>query len=152
MGQIWNCTGHGGAVVTYSPSTSEVCRSIRPYVGKLLVAYQWLAAYGTEPCPTVCAGCLCPKNTPHDMTYTVLKVTFKKTQIIGNCKIVLTGDHPPSLYLLGLLQVCMELLHVGVEKCFFLFHILYLFIFTLHWRCLFHKFFTLIFFFIFFKY
>ena len=35
--------GHGGAVVTHSPPTSEVGGSHPgPYVGKLVVAYQWL--------------------------------------------------------------------------------------------------------------
>ena len=37
-------------VVTHSPPTSEVGSSIlRPYVGKLVIAYQWLAVYSTEP-------------------------------------------------------------------------------------------------------
>ena len=50
ISQIWNCMGHGGAVVTHSPPTPEVCRSNpRPYVGKLVVADHWSAAYGTEP-------------------------------------------------------------------------------------------------------
>ena len=149
MGQIWNCRGHGGVVVIHSPSTPKVCHSIRPYVGKLVVAYQWLVAYGTEPCTTVCAGYLCPQKhlSWYDLRYTVLKVTLKKPQIIGNYKIVLTADHPPSLCLQGLLQVCMELLHAGGEKSFLWFHIICLFIFTFHLCCLFHKFFTLIFFF-----
>ena len=42
--------GHSGAVVTHLPSTSEICGSNPgPYVGNLVVAYQWLALYGTEP-------------------------------------------------------------------------------------------------------
>ena len=41
--------GHGGAVVTHSPPTSEVCSSNpRPYVGKLVVAYRMSAIYSTE--------------------------------------------------------------------------------------------------------
>ena len=41
---------YSGAVVAHSPPTSEVCGSNpRPYVGKLLVAFQWLAVYSTEP-------------------------------------------------------------------------------------------------------
>ena len=51
--------GHSDAVVTHSPPTSEVSGSNpRPYVGKLAVAYQWLAVYSTEPSPTVCNGFL----------------------------------------------------------------------------------------------
>ena len=42
--------GHGGAVVTHSPPTSEVGDSNpEPYVAKLVVVYQWLAVYSTEP-------------------------------------------------------------------------------------------------------
>ena len=42
--------GYGGAVVTYSPLTTEVCSSNPgPYVGKLVVAYRWSAVYNTEP-------------------------------------------------------------------------------------------------------
>ena len=41
--------GHGGAVVTHSPPTSEVSGSNpEPYVGKLVVSYQWSAVYSTE--------------------------------------------------------------------------------------------------------
>ena len=40
----------GGAVVTHSPLTSEVCCSKPgPYVEKLVVAYRWSAVYLTEP-------------------------------------------------------------------------------------------------------
>ena len=40
----------GGAVVTHSPSTSEVSSSNPgPYVVKLVVAYRWWAVYSTEP-------------------------------------------------------------------------------------------------------
>ena len=40
----------GGAVVTHLPPTYEVCHS-NPgsYVGKFIVAYQWLTVYSTEP-------------------------------------------------------------------------------------------------------
>ena len=42
--------GHGGSVVTHSPPTSEVGGSNPgPYMGKLVVAYRWLAVYSTEP-------------------------------------------------------------------------------------------------------
>ena len=51
--------GHGGAVVTYSPPTTEVGGSNpEPYVGKMVVSYSWMAAH---------------KTTRGDMTYTVLK-------------------------------------------------------------------------------
>ena len=41
--------GHGGAVVTYLPPTSEVDGSYPgPYVGKLVVAYRWSPVYSTE--------------------------------------------------------------------------------------------------------
>ena len=39
-----------GTVVTHWPPTSEVCGSnTGPYVGKFVVAYQWLAGHSTEP-------------------------------------------------------------------------------------------------------
>ena len=43
-----NLRGH---VVTLSPPTSEAgVRSLaRPQVGKLVVAFRWLAVYSTEP-------------------------------------------------------------------------------------------------------
>ena len=42
--------GQGGTLVTHSPPTSEVGGSNPgPYVGKLVVAYRWLAVYSTEP-------------------------------------------------------------------------------------------------------
>ena len=42
--------GHGDAVVTHSPPTSEVGGSNpESYVGKLVVAYQWSAVYSREP-------------------------------------------------------------------------------------------------------
>ena len=42
--------GHGGAVVIHSPPTFEVCCSNPgPYVGMLVVVYQWSAVYSTEP-------------------------------------------------------------------------------------------------------
>ena len=42
--------GHGGAVVTNLPATSEVGSSNpSPYVGKLVAAYRWSAVYCTEP-------------------------------------------------------------------------------------------------------
>ena len=45
-----NTAGHGGAVVTHSPPTSEVGSSnSEPCVEKLVVAYQWSAVYSTEP-------------------------------------------------------------------------------------------------------
>ena len=41
---------HGGTVLTHSPPTSEVGGSNPgPYVGKLVIAYQWSALYRTEP-------------------------------------------------------------------------------------------------------
>ena len=41
---------HSGAVVTHSPPASEVSWSNpRPYVGKLVVSYQWSAVYSREP-------------------------------------------------------------------------------------------------------
>ena len=57
--------GHGRAVVTYLPPTSEVGGSNPgPYVGKLVVAYRWSAVYSTEPRPTICTCFLCPQNYP----------------------------------------------------------------------------------------
>ena len=54
-----------GTVVTHSPPTSEIGGSnLGPYVGNLVVAYQWSAVYSTEPSPTVCTGFLCPQNYP----------------------------------------------------------------------------------------
>ena len=45
-----NGRGHGGPVVTHSPANSEVGGSNPgPYVGKLVVAYQWWAVYSSEP-------------------------------------------------------------------------------------------------------
>ena len=42
--------GHGGAVVIPLPPTSEVGGSNPgPYVGKLVVTYQWLAVNNAEP-------------------------------------------------------------------------------------------------------
>ena len=42
--------GHGGAVVTHSPPTSEAGGSNpEPRVGKLVVSSRWLAVYSTEP-------------------------------------------------------------------------------------------------------
>ena len=42
--------GHGGAVVTHSPPTSEVGGSNPgPYGGKMVVTCRWLAVYSTEP-------------------------------------------------------------------------------------------------------
>ena len=47
---IYNKRGHGGAVVTHSPPTSEVGGSNPElYVGKMVVSYQWSAVYSTEP-------------------------------------------------------------------------------------------------------
>ena len=38
--------GYGGAVVTHSPPTSEVCCSnLEPYVGKMVVPCRWPAVY-----------------------------------------------------------------------------------------------------------
>ena len=46
----WDLRGHGGAVVTHSPPTSEVCGlNSGPYVGKLVIAYLWLEIYNIEP-------------------------------------------------------------------------------------------------------
>ena len=58
------CTrGHGVAVVTRSPPTSEISGSnAGPCVGKLVVSYRWSAVYSTEPWPTVCTSFLCPQN------------------------------------------------------------------------------------------
>ena len=45
---VMDVGGHGGALVTHSPPTSEVGGSnTEPYVGKLIVAYQWLVVYST---------------------------------------------------------------------------------------------------------
>ena len=42
--------GHGRAVVTHLPPTSEVSGSNpRPYLGKWVVAYRLSAVYNTEP-------------------------------------------------------------------------------------------------------
>ena len=42
--------GHNGAVVTHSPLTSDfVGSNPGPYVGKLVIAYQWSAVCSTEP-------------------------------------------------------------------------------------------------------
>ena len=51
----------GGAVITHSPPTSEVCSSnlIKTYVGKLAAGNWWSAVYSTEPSPTVHIGFLC---------------------------------------------------------------------------------------------
>ena len=52
-------------MVTHSSPTSEAdCSNRGPYVGKLVVAYQWPTVYSTEPWPTVCTGFLCPQNYP----------------------------------------------------------------------------------------
>ena len=58
--------GPWGRVVTLSPPTSEarVRFPTQPQVGKLVVAYRWLAVYSTEPLGTVCTGFLCPYNYP----------------------------------------------------------------------------------------
>ena len=49
-GYNFNRGGHGGAVVTHWPATSEVCcPNPRPYVGKLVVAYRLSTVYSTEP-------------------------------------------------------------------------------------------------------
>ena len=54
-----------GAVVTLWPPTSEVGGSNpRPFVGKLVIAYQWSAVYSTEPSPTVCTGFDVPTKLP----------------------------------------------------------------------------------------
>ena len=42
--------GHGDAVVTHSPLTSEVGSSNpEPYKVKMVVSYRWLSVYSTEP-------------------------------------------------------------------------------------------------------
>ena len=42
--------GHGGAVVTLSPPTSDVSGlNPGPYVGKLIVSSKWSVDYSTEP-------------------------------------------------------------------------------------------------------
>ena len=49
--QVLPLSRHGtsGTVVTHSPPTFEVGSSKpRPYVGKLVAAYQWSAVYSTE--------------------------------------------------------------------------------------------------------
>ena len=52
-------------VVTHLPPTSEVSGSNPgPYVGKLVVTYQWSTVYSAEPLPTVWTGFLCPQNYP----------------------------------------------------------------------------------------
>ena len=69
--------GHCGPVVTHSPPTSEVCGSNpAPYVGKLVVAYQWSAVYSTEPWHQLYVlVSSAHKTTRRDMTCTVLKAT-----------------------------------------------------------------------------
>ena len=43
-----DCRGHGGALITHSPSTSVVCSSNhRPYLEKLVVAYRRSTVYST---------------------------------------------------------------------------------------------------------
>ena len=46
-----NIRSHGGRVVTLSPPTSEigVWFPAQPKMGKLAVAWRWLAVYSTEP-------------------------------------------------------------------------------------------------------
>ena len=49
---VWLCItykswGHGGAVVTDSPPTSEV--KPQTFRGKLVVAYRWSAVYSIQP-------------------------------------------------------------------------------------------------------
>ena len=57
--------GQVGAVVTYLTSTSAVGGpNPRPYVGKLVITYRWLAVYSTEPLPNVCSGFHLPQNYP----------------------------------------------------------------------------------------
>ena len=42
--------GHAGTVVTHLPPTSEVgTPNSEPYLGKMVVSYQWSALYKTEP-------------------------------------------------------------------------------------------------------
>ena len=81
-------------MVTQSPPSSEVCGSNpRPYVGKLEVAYQWLAVYSTKSWKLGTNGwqfrvqnldqlhvlvSSAHKTTCRDMTYTVLKVMLKR--------------------------------------------------------------------------
>ena len=66
MKQIW---GGGGAVVTPLPLTFEVNGSNpRSHVGRLVIAYRWLAVDSTESWP---------QNNPswYDLYSTVLKAT-----------------------------------------------------------------------------
>ena len=66
--------GHGGRVVTFSPSTSEagVRFLARLQVGKLVVACRWSAVYSTELYVLVSSAL---PTTRRDMTCTVLKAT-----------------------------------------------------------------------------
>ena len=46
---MWGWGGGGGTVVKQSSPTYEVSISNpEPYVGELVVSYQWSAVYGTE--------------------------------------------------------------------------------------------------------
>ena len=76
MGFKW---GHGGAVVTYSPPTSEVdCSNPGSYVGKLVVAqaadgWQFTVQSLDQLYVLVSSA---HKTAHHDMTCTVLKATY----------------------------------------------------------------------------
>ena len=66
--------GHGGAVVTHSPPTSEVWGSNPgPYVGKLVVAYLMVGSLHKLYALVSSAH----RTTHHHMTCTVFKVTLK---------------------------------------------------------------------------
>ena len=63
---------HGGAVVTHSPSTYEVCSSnFGPCVGKLAVGYRRLEVYSTELDQLYELFFSAHKTTYPNMTYTV---------------------------------------------------------------------------------
>ena len=74
---IWiRCHQHSGAmVVTHLSLISEVLSSNPgPYLGKLIVAYQWLAVYSTLGQLYVMVS-IAHKTTHRDMNCTLLKAT-----------------------------------------------------------------------------
>ena len=70
--------GHGGAVVTHLPPTSEVGGSnTGRYVGKLLAACRWSGIYSTVLDQLYILVYSIHKISHCDMTYTVFKATKK---------------------------------------------------------------------------
>ena len=55
--------GNGGSVIIHSPPVSEVGSSNPgPYVGKVVVAYQWPGVYSKELGPTIYTGFICSQD------------------------------------------------------------------------------------------